>query len=52
MTKVRFRERGAAEWTFIDITGDLVQDALSALGTGLSRYHVQVWVDGEWEDLL
>lgn len=50
--KLRFRKWGSTDWTYVTVDGDLEADALSVLGSGLARYHVQVQTGGgEWENL-
>lgn len=49
--RLRFRTWGTDDWTSITVEGELSTAALSVLGSGLARYHVQVFVDGAWENL-
>lgn len=51
--KFRARRYGEAEWTYITIEGELDHLLAGAVGASLNvKYlHVQIWVDGEWENL-
>lgn len=49
--KIRFREWGSSDWTYIHVQGELDYMALSILGAGLARFHAQQLVNGEWENL-
>lgn len=49
--KFRFREWGSADWTYIDISGELEDRAASVLGSALGIYHVQFLDNGKWENL-
>lgn len=52
MMQLRFREWGSTDWTIVRIEGEDAVIAMSILGSGLSRrYHVQLWVEGKWENL-
>lgn len=48
---LRFRKWGTTEWTTVNVDGELEPEALSVLGSGLARYHVQVLTGDGWENL-
>lgn len=48
---LRFRQWGSSEWTYIHVSGELEAEALSVIGAGLARYHVQQQIGGTWENL-
>lgn len=49
--KLRFREWGTEDWTFVEVNGDHDGVVLGILGSALRRFHLQLLVDGKWENL-
>lgn len=51
--KFRVRQWGDAEWTEIKIEGELAHYLAGAIGSAINskHLHVQIQVDGEWENL-
>lgn len=55
MKRFRVRQYGAAEWTYITITGDLASGIHAIIETAFwswtGRLHVQEEVDGKWTEI-
>lgn len=49
--RFRFREWGSVEWTFVTVDGEGDATVLAILGSGLARFHCQLYVEGRWENL-
>lgn len=51
--KFRARQFGDSEWTYISIDGELDHFLAGMVGSAIKtrHLHVQIQVDGEWEDL-
>lgn len=50
--RLRFREWGSTDWTYITLEGELACEAMSVAGLLCRNYHVQEWRgNGTWENL-
>lgn len=51
--RFRVRRYGDSEWTLITLAGELQDFLAGSVGASLNKkfLHVQIEVDGEWEDM-
>lgn len=53
MNRFRARQYGDSEWTYVSLEGELADYLAGMIGSSIKtrHLHVQIDVDGEWEDL-